>query len=141
MENGYSWVERLNPTINVLRVVSATLQVGGRTVLAPGAARLGNWNPHPGFFFSFWWGCLGAGRWALIHTGGQQKYVPEQGSMGVMRMTRRGQDDCKTVSEAHVTIFFWNPNLYSARVQQRYRSGHVLLRNAIMNVHFWKEPA
>ena len=53
MENGYSWVERLNPTINVLRVVSATLGVGGRTVSAPGAVRLGNWDPHPGFFFHF----------------------------------------------------------------------------------------
>jgi hypothetical protein len=38
-------------------------------------------------------------------------------------------------------FFFWNPNLYHARVQQRYRSGHILLRSAIMSVHFWKEPA
>ena len=52
-----------------------------------------------------------------------------------------------TSETLHVMIFFFffffflNPNLYPARVQQRYRSGHVLLRSAIMSVHLGKEPA
>ena len=57
-----------------------------------------------------------------------------------------GQSGGRLGSAGQVTgvdffFFFWNPNLYPARVQQRYRSGHVSLRSAIMNVDFWKEPA
>ena len=44
------------------------------------------------------------------------------------------QVDAEEMALNNPFFFFLNPNLYSARVQQRYRGGHVYVRIALRNV-------